>query len=198
MTHEILETLFDSPVKVRLLKLFLRNPDIFFREKEISQKIQVTKRLVTRQLKRLFGIGFIKKRTLAKKKKNMKAGIYFSVNQEFNFYHELRSLVLKSSPASKDKMLKRILKLGRIKLLLLGGIFLNTENSRVDIFIVGDLINQRKINQFFRDLESEIGKEIKFAVMNTKEFYYRFHMFDRFVHDILEKPNEKMINKLRI
>jgi len=83
-------------------------------------------------------------------------------------------------------------------LLVLGGIFLNTDNSRLDLFIVGDGIKQPKVNSFLKNLESEVGKEIGFAVMNTKEFYYRYHMFDRFVHDILEKPNEKLINKLRL
>jgi len=34
--------------------------------------------------------------------------------------------------------------------------------------------------------------------MSSKEFHYRYQMFDRFVHDILEKPNEKLVNKLRI
>jgi hypothetical protein len=46
-------------------------------------------------------------------------------------------------------------------------------------------------------MESEVGKEIEYAAMNTKEFDYRFHMFDRFVRDILEKPNEKLLNRIR-
>jgi len=194
----VLEILFDSPAKVKLLKLFLRNSDRFFYEKEISKKVQSDPRLVSRQIKGLLAIEFLKKKRIAKKRKDFKKGIYFSVNPNFDFYHELRSLVLKSSPASKEKILKNVLKLGRIKLLLLGGIFLNTDNSRLDLFIVGDGIKQPKVNSFLKNLESEVGKEIGFAVMNTKEFYYRYHMFDRFVHDILEKPNEKLINKLRL
>lgn len=198
MTQQILENLFDSQTKVRLLKLFLRNPDKFFHQKDISRRIQSNSRLVNRQIKGLLKIGFIKKKTQRKKTKNTRPGIYFAINPDFDFYHELRSLVLKSSPASKEKILKRVQKLGRIKLLLLAGIFLNSENSRVDLFIVGDYISQRKLNSFLKDLESEVGKDIEFATMTSKEFYYRYHMFDRFVHDILEKPNEKLVNKLRL
>jgi hypothetical protein len=198
MAQQVLEALFDSPAKVRLLKLFLRNPDKFYHEKEIAKKIQSDSRLVNRQIKGLFDTGFLKKRKVTKKKKDAKKGVYYSANSGFDFYHELRSLVLKSSPASKEKILKNVLKLGRIKLLILAGIFLNTENSRVDLFVVGDGIKQTRANPFLKNLESEIGKEIGFAFMNTKEFYYRYHMFDRFVHDIFEKPNEKLINKLRM
>jgi len=46
------------------------------------------------------------------------------------------------------------------------------------------------------ELESEVGKEIQYAFMETKEFEYRYQMFDRFVRDIFEKPHEKLINKL--
>ncbi|OGZ34425.1 MAG: hypothetical protein A2Y98_03850 [Candidatus Portnoybacteria bacterium RBG_19FT_COMBO_36_7] len=198
MVQQVLEILFDSPVKVRLLKLFLRNPDKFFHEKEIAKRIQSDSRLVGRQIKGLFDIGFLKKRKVTKKKKDAKKGIYYSANSSFGFYNELRSLVLKSSPASKEKILRNVLKLGRIKLLLLAGIFLNTNNSRVDLFVIGDEIKQAKASPFLKNLESEVGKEISFAFMNTKEFYYRYHMFDRFVHDILEKPHEKLIDKLKV
>jgi hypothetical protein len=197
MVQQVLEALFDSPAKVRLLKLFLRNPDKFFHEREIAKRVQSDSRLVRRQIGGLLAINFLRKRRVAKNKKDTRKGIYYSANPDFDFYNELRSLVLKSSPASKEKILKNVLKLGRIKLLLLAGIFLNSDNSRVDLFIVGDGIKQVKVNPFLKNLESEIGKEIGFAVMNTKEFYYRFHMFDRFVHDIMEKPHEKLIDKLR-
>ena len=75
--------------------------------------------------------------------------------------------------------------------------FLNTDNSRVDLFLVGDNISDRKLTNFLAEMESEVGKEIEYAAMNTKEFDYRFHMFDRFVRDILEKPNEKLLNRIR-
>ncbi|MFH0852670.1 MAG: hypothetical protein V1845_03645 [bacterium] len=198
MPEQILETLFDSPVKVKLLKLFLRNPEKSFNMKDISEKTQAPFRSVSNEVDGLAGIGFLKDRRITKTKKGLPAGTYFSVSPDFDFYHELRSLVLKSSPTSKEKILKKVLRLGRIRLLLLAGIFLNSDNSRLDLFIVGDNVNHRKLSQFLKDIESEIGKELAFAVMNSKEFYYRYHMFDRFVHDILEKPHEKLVNKLRI
>ena len=126
----------------------------------------------------------------------------YSLNPKFEFFGELKSLVLKSLPAEKDKMIKRILGLGKIKLAVVSGIFIS-ENSGSDIydavadlFIVGDDVNKNKLSVFLTDLEAEVGKEIKFTLMDKDEFQYRHGMFDRFIRVLLEGPHEKIINKL--
>lgn len=128
--------------------------------------------------------------------------ILYVVNPDFEFFKELRELILKSSPAEKDKMIKRISGLGRIKLAVASGIFLSSKNlndtveSEVDLFIVGDDINKSKLHSFLRSLEAEVGKEIRFGLMEKDEFEYRYSMFDRFVRILLENPHDKLINKL--
>lgn len=198
MSEQILEQLFDAPVKVKLLKLFLRNPRRFFSVDEIAKKTQLSRPVILKEIRGLEGIEFLKSKKIKASAKNQIAGgIYFGVNQNFDFYQELQSLVLKSSPTSKDKILSRILKIGRIKMALISGVFLNTDNSRVDLFIVGDDIDVGRLRNLLSDLEMETGKEIEYAAMEMKEFDYRFHMFDRFVRDVLEKPHEKLINKIK-
>jgi len=198
MSEQILEQLFESPVKLRLLKLFLRNPQKQFLLSEIISKTQSKKAAVRQKLRSLEMINLVRGKIVrGNTKKNIKSGLYFSVNPTFDFYSELQSLILKSSPTSKGKMLQKIMKLGRIKLALISGIFLNTHSNRIDLFIVGDDISQRKLLNFLAEMESEIGKEIEYAAMDTREFDYRYHMFDRFVRDILEKPHEKLVNKIR-
>ncbi len=198
MPERILEQLFDSPIKVKLLKLFLRNPGKRYLMPEVIRKTQGGKRAVIKQVRGLESIGLLlAKRVKANRKKEIIGGLYFGVNPGFDFYAELQSLVLKSSPTSKEKMLKRLMKIGRIKMALISGVFLNTANSRVDLFLVGDNLSHKKLTSFLADMEAEVGKEIEYAAMETKEFDYRFHMFDRFVRDILEKPHEKLLNRLR-
>jgi len=191
MSKEILEQLFDSLVKVRLLKLFLRNPDSIFGLSEIAKKIKGNPSICRRQINKLESIDFINSK-IKKKKKS------YSINKDFDFYNELRTLVLKSSPASKKKILKRLKDLGRINLAILSGIFIDAENTRVDLLVVGDSIKQKKLSNFLKDLEAEIGKEIDYVVLSTQDFKYRYEMFDRFIRDVLEKPHEKLINKLKI
>lgn len=198
MSEQILEHLFDSPVKVKLLKLFLRNPDRQFRIDDIIRKTQAKSGVARRQVKGLVMIKLVNaKMHKGSRKKHIPGGLHYQVNPKFDFYRELQSLVLTPTPTSKIKLLKKITRLGKIKLALISGVFLNDRASRVDLFLVGDDISNRKLKSFLAEMESEVGKEIEYAALDTQEFEYRFQMFDRFVRDILEKPHEKLINKIR-
>lgn len=125
----------------------------------------------------------------------------YILNRDFEFTQELRDLVLKSSPTEKVEIFSRLQKLGRIKLAVITGIFLNRENSEsipTDLFIVVDDLDRRKFNSFLKFLEAEMGGEVRFVIMEKEEFQYRFSMFDRFVRVLLEGPHEKLINRLGI
>ena len=95
-------------------------------------------------------------------------------------------------------MINTVRRLGNIKLLVLSGVFTADDASRVDLLIVGDKINQRKFNNFLKDLEAEVGKELNCAVMTSKEFNYRYDMYDRFVRDLLTGKNEVLINRVNL
>ena len=98
-------------------------------------------------------------------------------------------------------MIARLNKIGRIKLAIVSGIFLNKENPDplvTDLLIVSDDFERRKLRAFLKSTQAEVGKEIKFAVMDKEEFQYRLAMFDRFIRALLEGPHEKLINRLGI
>ena len=144
-----------------------------------------------------------KKKQLKKNKTAGKSGNEkFVLNPSFEFFPELRSLVLKSSPAEMSHMASRIQKLGKVKLAIIAGIFFNDMDSvdsydtPADLFIVGDDVNKKRLRSFLGALEAEVGMEIKFTLMDKEEFEYRLGMFDRFVRVLLEGPHEKIINKL--
>lgn len=125
----------------------------------------------------------------------------YALNPGFEFFYELKDLILKSSPAEKDRMIQRLNKIGRIKLAVISGIFINKENLDpliTDLFIVGDDIDRRKMRAFLKATEAEVGKEIRFTIMDKEEFQYRLAMFDRFIRVLLESPHEKLINRLGI
>lgn len=191
LSESTLDALFDSPVRVRLLKLFLYNPDESFGSQDISKKINFKLVQVNRNLDSLASIGFL----ICRSSKGKKT---FRANGGFEFYEELKELLVKASPASKNKMLNRIKNLGKIKLALLAGVFINSDTSRADLLIVGDSVKPAKFNNFIMDLEAEVGKEIKYALMTTKEFYYRYGMYDRFLRDLLDFKHEKLVDKLKI
>lgn len=127
----------------------------------------------------------------------MKKQVYY-VNKEFQFFPELRMLILKAAPANRPVLTRKLQLVGGVKLAILSGFFINSERSRADLLISGDNINKSKLNKFLNWLESEIGKELNYVVMSTDEFKYRLNMYDRFIRDILDFPHEIVINKLHI
>ena len=192
MSSTSLDKLFGSRIRVKLLKFLFRNYPGNFSAQELSKRIQEPSEGIKRELKALSELGLINK--------NRKVD-YF-LDSEFEFFNELKGLILKSSPAEKDKMVKKILGLGKVKLAVTSGIFL-AENAGsdfydtvADLFIVGDDISKNKLRTFLTALEAEVGKEIKFTLMDKDEFQYRHGMFDRFIRVLLEGSHEKIINKL--
>lgn len=185
-----LDKLFGSRTRVKLLRFLFRNYPTGFNAAELSRRIQEPTEETKKELEFLSKLGLINKSST------------YSLNPNFEFFGELKSLILKSSPAEKDKMIKKILGLGRIKLAVISGIFMAENNGLdlydtvADLFIVGDDINKNRLRTFLTALEAEVGKEIKFTLMDKDEFQYRYGMFDRFIRVLLEGPHEKIINKL--
>lgn len=138
-----------------------------------------------------------KKPRIKKIKKTNELGgrAYYGFNPKFEFSEELKNLMLTPPPASLSKMARKISALGRVKLALVSGVFLNKENV-ADILIVADDVDRRKFKNFLKSLEAEIGTQIIFAIMDKEEFNYRRAMFDRFVRLMLEGPHEILIDKI--
>jgi hypothetical protein len=190
MSKDILDTLFGSRIRVKVLKFLFRNYPNDFSVPELSKRIQELPAATRKETQLLRDIKLIKKN-----------GERFALNPNFEFFQELKALIMKSSPAEKNRLIQRIYKLGRIKLTLLSGIFLsqdgaNYDASVVDLFIVGDDISKERLRSFLKSLEAEVGREIRLSIMDKEEFEYRYGMFDRFVRVMLESPHEKIINKL--
>lgn len=200
--EQLLERLFESVAKVRILRIFIGNPDARFQLGELSSKSQVKKSTIRTELKKFLAIGLIQDSKIrvevprkSGKKPHAQEGEVYSVNQAFPLFPELRDLVSKSSVVSRAKLSRRMKTLGKVKLAVISGVFLGIENSRTDLLIVGDGIQKARLNRFLNDLESEIGKPIQHTIMETEEFQYRMDMYDRFLRDILEYSHEKIINK---
>ncbi|PIR41764.1 MAG: hypothetical protein COV30_01855 [Candidatus Yanofskybacteria bacterium CG10_big_fil_rev_8_21_14_0_10_37_15] len=193
MSKDIFEILFGSKIRVKVLKFLFRNYPGDFLIPELFGRIQETPKATKKEIQILGKIKLIKKSGAQK----------YVLNTNFEFFQELKDLIMKSSPAEKDRLIRRISKLGKIKLAVLSGIFLNNENNAVayensvsDLFIVGDEISKEKLRLFLKALEAEVGKEVRLSIMDKEEFEYRYGMFDRFVRVMLEGPHEKIINRL--
>ncbi|MEK7598414.1 MAG: hypothetical protein AAB487_01625 [Patescibacteria group bacterium] len=186
---EILENLFGSKSKSRLLRFFLQNPEHEYALQEIAKRNMLKTSAVRGELENLRKIRFILKRR--KKGKNS-----YLLNQKFAFYPELKNLISKDNIYPQSKSLSRVKDIGNIKLAAISGAFINYHKSKADMILVGDGISRAKLKNLMNGLEAEIGKEIDFVLMSGEEFKYRLNMLDKFILEFLEGPHEEIINKI--
>ncbi len=176
---EILGKLFGSQARIKIMRLFLLNQTTGFESSEIAKRSRVTSGAVRSELATLLSAGFIKKRMMPKPaqgKAKSKKVIGWFFNHDFIYRTYFQDLSV-----------------GKIKLFVVSGIFLHEKETRVDILMVGDNLKRNLIEQVVRTLESEIGKELSYAVFDTQEFLYRISMYDKLVRDILDYPHERLI-----
>lgn len=190
MSPEILEKLFHSKAEVKLLRLFLNNPEEFYLISEAASKSKIDATLCKKEIANLADIKF-----LNSKRKSGK--VYYGINLGFELLDELKKLIFKSSPTSSERIMGQVEKLGQIRLLVLSGALINSEKGRVDILIVGEHISKSKMKNFLENTEAEVGRSINYVSMSTDEFRYRKSMFDKFVIDILEGPHKVLIDRLK-
>ena len=176
---EILGKILGSPARVKIMRLFLLNRGKSFSSKDIVKRSRVSAEIVRRELRLLSSIGFVKKIT---------AG--WSFNYLFKYGTEFEALLLSSDTLDTKSIIDIFKKVGRVKLLIISGVFIKNKDTRVDLLIVGDKLKKNKIEEGIRKIEAEIGTELVYAVFDTKEFIYRLNMYDKLIRDILDFPHE--------
>ena len=179
---EILGKMLGGQARVKIMRLFLLNPDKGFDTGEVAKRSRVDKNLANKEIKLLASIDFIKKR---------KDEWYF--NPTFKYLAEIEDLLINSDSLDKGTILEIFKKVGKVKFLLVSGVFIKNKDSRVDVLIVGDELRRPRIEEGIKKLEAEIGTELTYAVFDTKEFLYRVNMYDKLVRDILDYPHEIML-----
>jgi hypothetical protein len=176
---EILGKILGSPARVKIMRLFLLNPKDNFSRKDIIKRSRVSPNIVSREIKLLASIDFIKRHRTV-----------WSLDPLFKYMGEFDRLLIGSEAVDKKTLIDNFKKVGRVKLLLVSGVFIKNKDTRVDLLIVGDRMKKSKIEEEMRKLEAEIGTELTYAIFDTKEFAYRLEMYDKLVRDILDFPHE--------
>ena len=180
----MLKKLFTSKARVKLLTLFLSNPEKEYFIRELTRKLDEQINSVRRELDNLKKIGL-----LSSKMKNRKK--YYKVNEHFIIFNELRSIVTKAIN-SNDDLIKSINKLGKVELLVLSGSFLNKEADS-DLLLVGQ-VDKTELADI---LDQQLDQSIRFAVMSKDDFLYRLKCNDKFITRLIDDTeNIIAINKL--
>lgn len=189
---DYLEKIFGGAPRVKLMRLFLFNETTAFLPSEVFTRAKVEANRARKELNFLLKVGLIKKATRSNGK------IVWMTNDKFPYLVEFQRLLLQTSLITPQSIIKKLSKIGKLKLVVLSGLFKEQAESRLDILIVADDAKKASTDSIMSNIEAEVGKEIRFAVLNSTDLKYRLGVGDRLVRDVLDYPHEVVLDKLNL
>lgn len=195
----MLEHLFGSRTRVKLLSLFLRHQDEPLFVREITRRVGTQINAVRRELSNLVKLGLIIEVTegddpKGKRQPGLKKK-YYKINPSFKLLPEISALVMRAQVLLEGRLDQEILRLGDVRYLAFLGVFLGKSKAPVDLFIVGT-VDGNRLKALVAASEKSLGYEINFTVMSPEEFRYRKDMTDKFLYAILESPKNVVVDRL--
>ncbi|HEY4503756.1 MAG TPA: hypothetical protein VJJ28_01445 [Candidatus Paceibacterota bacterium] len=202
---DILAQLFGSVLRVKLMRLFLFNNENAFGLSEISKRVKTPSGEVRKELTRLISASIVKKRSVVREIHSRKSAnpsvhkiheLGYSLDQKFPYLSALKTLLITVSLHADDSLMKKFTNIGRIKLLIASGVFIQEWDTRVDLLVVGDDLSMNRVETVMKSIESEVGKEISYSAFETEDFEYRLGIHDRLIRDILDSSHTVLIDKI--
>ena len=175
----MLDRLFGSEARVRVLSLFLTHPDCDFYEREIGCFTGLLPRAVHRELERLMTIGILHREQRGNR-------VYVCVNRTNPIVPELRAIFLKTV-AIGDQIRSALADVeGVVLAFVYGSVAANTDTmeSDVDLLIVGRT-TLSAITPLLSGLEQSLGREINASVYSVGEIVRRAKEQDPFIAAVL-------------
>jgi predicted transcriptional regulator len=179
----MIDALFGSKTRVKLLHLFLNNPGKAFYVREITRLIDEQINSVRRELSNMLEVGIITSDSADNK-------LYYEVNQRYEYYVPFRAIfadehIEAAVSGTKDSEWTDLVRdLHGLRLAVAAGILVKGSSSAVDLLLVGDL-SSAKVKNIIKQIEKIEARELNYSVLTYDEFYYRLSVRDRFITEIL-------------
>jgi hypothetical protein len=171
--------LITSKSRVKLLNVFLLNPNDMFHVRELVRRTTDEINAVRRELAFLEKKGILTREPRANR-------VYYSLSKNYPFYFDLLRIGSKNIGLGSD-ILKNRVKLGKIKFAMFSGKFLRkmkNQPDEVDLLIVGNVVLP-ELALLVREEEKRLDAEINYTVMTEEEFDFRKKKRDPFIMSIL-------------
>ncbi|MDR3558769.1 MAG: hypothetical protein P4L61_04525 [Candidatus Pacebacteria bacterium] len=202
---EILGKLFGSEEKAKIIRLFLFNPEASYNVEDVALRTGIKGRQAFGILESLVKIAFIRDKSVSKEVKIVKNGktstkkvketaYYF--DQKFPYTDALYDLMFVASIKADERLAARFAPSGKIKLVIASGIFVRQSDARLDLLIAGDDIDEDKLARIIKLIETDIGRDLAYASLNTADFNYRLGLHDRLIRDVIDFNHVVLTDKI--
>ena len=194
----MIDKLFGSKTRVKLLHLFMNHPGQSFYVREITRLIDEQINSVRRELSNMLEVGIITSQTSDNK-------LYYEVNQRYEFYTALRAIFAgepitaeQAGPTNADgaheQHIAILNEIPAVRLALLSGVLVKGSLSPVDVLLVGSL-SAPKVKSAMSMIEKLEGREINYTVLPYDEFYYQLSVRDKFITEVLAGKHSVAVDK---
>lgn len=188
----MIDALFGSKTRVKLLHLFLNNPGKSFYVREITRLIDEQINSVRRELSNMLGVGIITSDTADNK-------LYYEVNQRYEHYVALRA-IFADQPTKTAKSVKAaddwqplIEQLPNVRIAVAAGVLVQGSSSKVDLLVVG-AVSPTKLKTAVKSIERLEGRELTYSMLPYDEFYYRLSVRDKFITEIMNSNHHVVVD----
>lgn len=194
----MIDKLFGSKTRVKLLHLFMNHPGQSFYVREITRLIDEQINSVRRELSNMLEVGVITSDNADNK-------LYYQVNQRYEYYTALRAIFAGATvkaeqvgPTNSDGVNEQhvsiINEIPSLRLALFSGVLVKGSMSPVDVLLVGN-VSPAKVKAAMSMIEKLEGREINYTVLPYDEFYYRLSVRDKFITEVLAGKHSVAVDK---
>jgi hypothetical protein len=177
----MLEKIFGSRTRAKLLRLFFESVDRQFFTREITRVIGEQVNSVRRELQNLESLGAIKKEVFDKK-------TFYTVNKGFAFYRPFVTLfATKVGSERKETPDERWQRLtapvaGELQAVVL--VERLPGDNGVELLLIGTETPNKKLGMWAEYLERALCKPIRYAIVPKADYFFRRSVRDDFLDEI--------------
>lgn len=189
----MIDSLFGSKTRVKLLHLFLNNPEKSFYVREITRMIDEQINSVRRELANMVSVGIVQQDAIDNK-------LYYSVNEDYPYIKPLAAIFSDKNTedgmgvASSVSWKESLGRMRGLRLAIISGKLVVGSSSSVDLLLVGDDMSAVTIKNLVKKIEKDRKIEINYAVISYDDFYYRMSVKDRFIMDIIRNKHSVLVD----
>jgi len=207
MQKDFLSEFLGNQARARILRLLTAVADTEYTLDEIRKKAQMkSAAAVQRELTVLARLGLLKTGLVetesgtGTKMKIVQAKVW-ALDREHPYAQALRLFVRDTQQPIDEGVVSELRRSGKLRLIIASGRFLDADggvHDGIDLIIVGENMNESKVQGTLRTIEADRGREILYAIFSPKEFKFRLDVQDRLIRDVLDYPHHILFDKLNV
>lgn len=204
---DFLTQVLENSLRARLLRLFFNAEEEAFSVDDIGRRARVhQKKTLEKELERLVEIGIVRTRiekvdTKGRgktKHTTIKKIKVWALDRECPHAQTLRAFVFETEAklGREPEFLEKLRRVGRLRLVIAStSFFSGGSGATIDFLVVGEGLDEKKMEVILGAIEAEQGREIRYAAFSSKEYKYRLDVQDRLIRDLLDYPHTVLLDR---